>query len=173
VSVQTINRLADVLDMPPSGFAPSFDRASSLVRPDERARTVLEGGVVWEELVTPWHNLEPALLIVPPAASSGGPITRSGEIFVFALAGALNFGLLDDGSRVVTEPGDALVLEAGSTWSWENKGSVEARVLWVEQLPPGAWTRPAEGGGRGSRHEGQPNSTLGRRQRSTSGRDLR
>lgn len=173
VSVQTLNRLADVLDMPPSAFAPSSDRASSLVRPDERARTVLEGGVTWEELVTPWHNLEPALLIVPPGASSGGPITRSGEIFVFALAGALRFELLDEGSQVITEPGDALVLQAGSTWSWENKGSVEARVVWVEQLPPGAWMRTDEGGVRVSRREGQPKSTPGRRQRSTPSRDPR
>jgi DNA-binding transcriptional MerR regulator/quercetin dioxygenase-like cupin family protein len=141
VSVQTLNRLADVLELPPSAFAPSSDRTSSLVRPQERARTVLEGGVTWEELVTPWRNLEPALLIVPPGASSGGPITRPGEIFVFVLAGALSFDLLDQTNRIVTEPGDALVLEAGSTWSWENDGPVEARVVWVEQLAPDAWTR--------------------------------
>jgi transcriptional regulator with XRE-family HTH domain len=140
VSVQTLNRLADVLNMPPSAFAPSPGLRSSRVRPDERARTVLEGGVTWEELVTPWHNLEPALLIVPPGASSGGPITRPGEIFVFAMSGTLWFELLDEDAQVVTEPGDALVLEAGSTWSWENNGPVEATVLWVEQLPPGAWT---------------------------------
>jgi DNA-binding transcriptional MerR regulator len=144
VSVQTLNRLADVLDMPLSAFAPSSDRASSLVRPDERARTVLEGGIVWEELVTPWHNLEPALLIVPPGTSSGGPITRPGEIFVFVLDGSLSFELLDEGSKVVTQPGDALALEVGSTWSWENEGPVEARVVWVEQLSPDAWTRRDE-----------------------------
>ena len=140
VSVQTINRLADVLDVPPSAFTPSSGRPSSLVRPDERPRIVLEGGVTWEELVTPWHNLEPALLIVPPGASSGGPITRSGEIFVLGLAGRLLFELLDESDRVKVEPGDALVLEAGSTWSWENQAKVETRVLRVEQLPPGAWS---------------------------------
>jgi hypothetical protein len=32
----------------------------------------------------------------------------------------------------MTQPGDALVLEAGSTCSWENKRSDEARVVWVE-----------------------------------------
>jgi DNA-binding transcriptional MerR regulator len=174
VSVQTLNRLADVLDMPPSAFAPSSDRASSLVRSDERARTVLEGGVTWEELVTPQHNLEPALLIVPPGASSGGPITRSGEIFVFALTGVLSFELLDEGSRVMTEPGDALVLEAGSTWSWENKGSVEARVVWVEQLPPGAWPRSGdEGGARVSRQGRQLKPAPGRSQGSAPGRSSR
>lgn len=154
MSVQILNRLADVLDVPPSAFAPSSDRTSSLVRPDERARTVLDGGVTWEELVTPWHNLEPALLIVPPGASSGGPITRSGEIFVFALAGDLSFELLNEGSQVTTQPGDALVLEAGSTWSWANKGSVEARVLWVEQLPPDAWGRTDNGDTRASHRAG-------------------
>jgi transcriptional regulator with XRE-family HTH domain len=169
VSVQTLNRLADVLDMPPSAFAPSSGRASSLVRPDERARTVLEGGVVWEELVTPWHNLEPALLIVPPGASSGGPITRPGEIFVLALAGTLSFELLNEGSTVMTQPGDALALEVGSTWSWENKGSVEARVVWVEQLSPGAWTRSDEVGMLVPPRERQPNSARGRGRRPTPG----
>jgi DNA-binding transcriptional MerR regulator len=164
VSVQTLNRLADVLDIPPSAFAPSSDRASNLVRPGERARTVLEGGVIWEELVTPWHNLEPALLIVPPGASSGGPITRSGEIFIFALAGVLSFELLDEGSQVVTEPGDALVLEAGSTWSWENKASAEARVVWVEQLALGAWKRKDDAAKPVSRRERQPKLTPDHRQ---------
>jgi hypothetical protein len=125
--------------MPPSAFAPSSDRASSLVRPTDRARTVLEGGVVWEELVTPWHNLEPALLIVPPGASSGGPISRPGEIFVFSLAGVLTFDLVDEASQVMVQSGDALVLEASSTWSWENTALDEARVVWVEQLSPDAW----------------------------------
>jgi DNA-binding transcriptional MerR regulator len=165
VSVQTLNRLADVLDMPPSAFAPSSDRASSLVRPDERARTVLEGGVIWEELVTPWHNLEPAVLIVPPGASSGGPITRSGEIFVFALAGLLSFELFDEGSQVTTQNGDALVLEAGSTWSWENKGSDEARVVWVEQLPPDAWTRSDQVSKLAPPRATQPKPARGRGQR--------
>lgn len=171
VSVQVLNRLADVLDVPPSAFAPSSDRASSLVRPDERARTVLDGGVTWEELVTPWHNLEPALVIVPPGASSGGPITRSGEIFVFALAGDLSFELLSEGSQVTTQPGDALVLEAGSTWSWANMGSVEARVIWVEQLPPDAWGRAGDGDADGSHRTGRLKSTHDRPERPTSSSD--
>jgi transcriptional regulator with XRE-family HTH domain len=173
VSVQILNRLADVLDVPPSAFAPSSDRTSSLVRPDERARTVLDGGVAWEELVTPWHNLEPALLIVPPGASSGGPITRSGEIFVFALAGDLSFELLNEGSQVTTQPGDALVLEAGSTWSWANKGSVEVRVVWVEQLPPDAWGRTEDGDKHVSHRTGQLKSTHDRPQRPTPNSDSR
>jgi DNA-binding transcriptional MerR regulator len=170
VSVQTLNHLADVLNMPPSAFAPSSGRASSLVRPDERARTVLEGGVIWEELVTPWHSLEPALLIVPPGASSGGPITRSGEIFVLALAGMLSFELFDEGSQVTTQPGDALVLEAGSTWSWENTRSDEARVVWVEQLPPGAWARSDEVSMLAPPRERQPKPARGRGQHSASGK---
>jgi DNA-binding transcriptional MerR regulator len=139
VSVQTLSRVADVLDMPMSAFAPSQPSASRLVRPDERARTVLEGGVMWEELVRPGHRLEPAMLIVPPGASSGGPIARPGEIFVLMMSGSLRFDLPSHDERIVTEPGDALALEAGATWSWENPGPIDARAVWVEQLDPGAW----------------------------------
>jgi transcriptional regulator with XRE-family HTH domain len=139
VSVQTLSRVADVLEMPMSAFAPSQPSASRLVRPDERARTVLEGGVMWEELVRPGHRLEPAMLIVPPGASSGGPIARPGEIFVLMMSGSLRFDLSGHGERIVAEPGDALALEAGATWCWENPGPAEARAVWVEQLDPRAW----------------------------------
>jgi quercetin dioxygenase-like cupin family protein len=94
---------------------------------------------MWEELVRPGHRLEPAMLIVPPGASSGGPIARPGEIFVLMMSGSLCFDLPGHGERIVTEPGDARALEAGATWSWENLGSVDARAVWVEQLDPGAW----------------------------------
>lgn len=139
VSVQILSRVADVLGMPMSAFAPSQRSRSRLVRPDERARTVLEGGVMWEELVWPGHALEPAMLIVPPGATSGGPVARPGEIFVLMMSGQLRFELLDEGDRIVTEAGDALVLEPGSTWSWENPGTADARAVWVEQLSPNAW----------------------------------
>jgi DNA-binding transcriptional MerR regulator len=139
VSVRTLSRVADVLGMPMSAFAPSQRSSSRLVRPDERARTVLEGGVMWEELVTPGHGLEPAMLVVPPGASSGGPVARPGEIFVLLVSGQLRFDLLDEGDRIVADPGDALALEPGSTWSWENPATTEARAVWVEQLGPHAW----------------------------------
>ena len=128
-----------------------------------------DGGVAWEELVTPSHNLEPAPLIVPPGASSGGPVTRPGEILVCRPAGDLSFELLNEGNRVSTQPGDALVLEAGSTWSWENKGSIEAQVVWVEQLPPDARTRTDGSDARAPKPASKLTPTQGRSRHSAPG----
>ena len=139
VSTRNVSRLATALGMPMSAFAPSEPSTAKLVRPHERARTVLEGGVAWEELVAPGQSLEPAMLIVPPGASSGGPITRPGDNFVLMVSGELCFDLLDDAIVMQLHPGDALMLVAGSTWSWENRGSTEATAVWVEHLLPGAW----------------------------------
>ena len=139
VSVQTLSRIADALGMPMSAFAPVQSRATTVMRRDERPRTVLDGGVTWEELSSPGHTLEPALLIIPPGATSGGQVTRPGETFVCLLEGALSFVLLDDEDELTIEPGDSLILSPASTWSWSNSGACEARAFWVEQLPPGAW----------------------------------
>lgn len=139
VSVQILSRIADALEIPMSAFAPVRPLGTSVVRRDERPRTVLDEGVTWEELVSPGHTFEPAVLIVPPGENSGGPIARPGEIFVFALKGRLTFATGNEGSHVTLREGDSLVLSLASTWSWENDGDVETHVLWVEQLPPGAW----------------------------------
>jgi quercetin dioxygenase-like cupin family protein len=58
---------------------------------------------------------------------------------VLMMSGRLRFELLDLGDWIVAEAGDALVLEPGSTWSWENPGAADARAVWVEQLGPDAW----------------------------------
>jgi len=141
VSVEPVteagNRVAEVFGSLPGSLNVLVSLA--LVRPHERARTVLEDGVTWEELVAPGQSLEPAMLIVPPGASSGGPITRPGDNFVLMLSGELCFDLLDDAIVMQLHPGDALMLVAGSTWSWENRGSTEATAVWVEHLLPGAW----------------------------------
>ena len=122
-----------------SAFAPIHTPATSVVRRTDRPRTVLEGGVTWEELSAPGHALEPALLIVPAGATSGGLVTRSGETFVHLLHGALVFAFADGDGELTLNAGDSLTLAAASTWSWSNRGRREARAVWVEQLPAGAW----------------------------------
>jgi quercetin dioxygenase-like cupin family protein len=123
--------------MPMSGLAEFRARSSTVVRADERARGVLDGGVTWEELVLPGSALEPALLIVPAGQGSGGAYSRPGETFAFMLEGALEFTLDDD--RLVVGPGDSIMLEPRTSFSWANRGDVDARAVWVEQLPPDAW----------------------------------
>jgi len=136
-SSSVIARIADAYLIPMSGLAEFRARGPVVVRADERARGVLDGGVTWEELVLPGHALEPALLIVPPGQGSGGPYSRPGETFAFMLEGALDFALEHDEHRV--GPGDSITLEPRATFAWENRGEIDARALWVEQLRPDAW----------------------------------
>ena len=139
LSVQLQSRLADALSLSLTDFAPPADAGLSAVRPADRLITELAGGITWEELAAPGHALEPALLIVPPGETSGGAVARPGENFVLVLDGAVTFTLHDREQEVVLEREDALLLPAGTPWSWANAGAVPARLVWVEQ-------RPASGG---------------------------
>jgi hypothetical protein len=64
------------------------------------------------------------------------------------MSGELRFDLPDEPNPVELRAGDALMLVGGTTWSWENPGSTEARAVWVEHLLPGAWERDALAAGR-------------------------
>ncbi|MGW9212808.1 MerR family transcriptional regulator [Embleya sp. NPDC055664] len=148
-STQLIARITDALGVPMSSLA-SFTRTNaSVVRADERASVVLEGGVQWEELLLPGHDLEPALLTIPPHGSSGGPYSRPGESFAFLMSGSLRIrvgGGLGDHERVA-EPidiaeGDSVALPSRTLISWENVGRKTARAIWIEVLSPKAWSDP-------------------------------
>jgi DNA-binding transcriptional MerR regulator/mannose-6-phosphate isomerase-like protein (cupin superfamily) len=141
-SSSVIARIADAYLIPMSGLAEFRARSSVVVRADERARGVLDGGVTWEELALPGHALEPALLIVPPHQGSGGPYSRPGETFAFILEGALDFILEHDELRVGR--GDSITLEPRTSFAWHNAGRTDARALWVEQLRPDAWEASTE-----------------------------
>jgi DNA-binding transcriptional MerR regulator/quercetin dioxygenase-like cupin family protein len=150
-SSHLIARIADAYLMPMSGLAEFRAAGPRVVRADERARGVLDGGVTWEELVLPGHSLEPAVLTVPPGQGSGGSYERPGETFALMLEGSLYFTL--EGEEHDLGPGDAIVLEARTALMWENRGEVDARAVWVEQLPTGAWNPPGgvdEPGGSGA-----------------------
>jgi DNA-binding transcriptional MerR regulator/quercetin dioxygenase-like cupin family protein len=140
-SSQIVARIADAYLIPMSGLAEFRARGSVVVRADERARGVLDGGVTWEELVLPGHALEPALLIVPPGEGSGGEYSRPGETFAFMLAGTLEFTLGHE--ELAVGPGDSITLEPRTAFAWQNAGEVEARAVWVEQLRPDAWEASA------------------------------
>ncbi|MFI6585243.1 MerR family transcriptional regulator [Embleya sp. NPDC050493] len=148
-STQLIARITDALGVPMSSLA-SFTRTdASVVRADERATVVLEGGVQWEELLLPGHDLEPALLSIPPHGSSGGPYSRPGETFAFLMSGTLRFrvgGGLGDHAQVA-EPidvaeGDSVSFPSRTLISWENVGRKTARAIWIEVLSPKAWSDP-------------------------------
>ncbi len=138
VSPGTLSAIADELGMPMSAFTPNVGPVRRVMRSDERPQTMMAEGVFWEELATPGHRLEPALLMVPPGASSGGTYTRPGEVFVTLLAGELAFEIgRDDFESLRT--GDSILLEPFVSWAWRNPGRRQAKALYVEQLSGDAW----------------------------------
>ncbi|MEV7012844.1 MerR family transcriptional regulator [Streptosporangium sp. NPDC051022] len=138
VSTRLIMRIADALLVPPSALATFRARDTMVVRQDERARGLFEGGVVWEELTLPGSGMECSLLTVPPGEASGGAYARPGESFAFVMSGRLRFVLPGDEEVIVAE-GDSITLPSHTSFAWDNPGSEPARALWVEQLGVGAW----------------------------------
>jgi transcriptional regulator with XRE-family HTH domain len=135
VSTKVLARMADAFGIPMSGFAGATDPQKRVMRVTDRPRTVLAEGVSWEELVAPSsHDLEPALLHVPPGRGSGGVFVRPGESFVFLLEGTLTFQTGERLEEFVLGKGDAIVLDAGVPFSWRNDGKAPATGLWVELI---------------------------------------
>ena len=137
VSVQTLARLADAFSIPMSKFAGPVLLAGHVMRVADRPRTETAGGVTWEELAAPGsHDMEPALLIIPPAQTSGGVVLRPGAIFAYMLAGEVVFEFGDTGETSRLMPGDAMMANSGTPLAWRNDGQTEARCLWVEMIVP-------------------------------------
>jgi DNA-binding transcriptional MerR regulator/quercetin dioxygenase-like cupin family protein len=138
ISPGVLSALADTLDLPMSAFTPNVGPAKRVMRRSERPKTTMAEGVYWEELATPGHLLEPAVLVVPPGGSSGGAYTRPGEIFVTILAGKLAFEIGSDDFAELGR-GDSILLEPFVSWGWRNPGRSEARAIYVELLRSDAW----------------------------------
>lgn len=139
-SANMMSRIADALHMPQSAFsAPRELHAVHITRADERPMTLLDQGVRWEELSPPGQLLEPALLVVPPGAASGGSYVRPGDSFAYVVSGSLTFSFGTRESEQTLGVGDSVVFPGQSPVSWQNLGDAEARVVWVEQLMPDAW----------------------------------
>lgn len=145
VSTKVLARLADAFGIPMSGFAIAADPHNRVMRKTDRPRTLLAGGVAWEELAAPSsHDLEPALLHVPSGQGSGGVFVRPGEAFVFMLEGTLDFQLGEALAIFRLNRGDALIIDPGMSSSWSNPGKKVAKCMWVEFIG-GVRKRPASG----------------------------
>ena len=134
VSVQIHARIADAFEIPIGGLSPVSPVRGRVIRVAERPKTLLAGGVAWEELATSGHELEPAVLIVPASQNSGGVVVRSGEIFVFLLSGFLTFRFQDTLEATTLKPGDAIIVTAGTPHSWCNEGPTTTTCIWVEHV---------------------------------------
>jgi transcriptional regulator with XRE-family HTH domain len=134
-SVQVLSRLADTFAIPMSRFAPNPAAIGRVTRKSARPRTVLADGVTWEELAPPGsHDIEPALLYMPPGQGSGGPIVRPGDVFLLTLNGELVFYLGKHREEVRLGTGDAMIVDGGTPIAWRNPGRKVVTCLWVELI---------------------------------------
>ena len=130
-----IARIADALLVPMSALASSKAPQEAIIRVNDGPTTVNRGGVTWQELGAPGHDMEPAILTVPPGEGSGGSYSRAGETFVLLQDGDLAFRLWSPEPRAIAlRPGDALTIPARTTFEWHNAARVTCRALWVESL---------------------------------------
>jgi transcriptional regulator with XRE-family HTH domain len=135
ISSAIIARLADALLVPLSLLGSSTVPREEVFRRGALPITVVEGDVMWEELGSQGHDMEPAILTVPPGQNSGGPYSRPGEIFAYILEGKLTFTLTSDGSRVFDlARGDAITVPSRTVFEWRNVTMKVARAVWIESL---------------------------------------
>jgi DNA-binding transcriptional MerR regulator len=128
VSPYVLTGVANALDLPMSAFRPVLEAHGRIVRSGARTKSTMAEGVHWEELSTPGHVMEPAVLEVPPGGSSGGAYARLGEIFVTLLSGELVFEL-DGKERQVLRSGDSITLEPFTSFGWQRGTSPGTRDL--------------------------------------------
>jgi mannose-6-phosphate isomerase-like protein (cupin superfamily) len=135
VTSAIIARIADALLVPMSSLASSRPPPAAVIRAGSGPTTVNHGGVTWQELGASGHDLEPAILTVPPGEGSGGSYSRAGETFVLLRDGSLVFTLWrPEETAIELTPGDALTIPARTTFEWHNAGGVTSAALWVESL---------------------------------------
>jgi transcriptional regulator with XRE-family HTH domain len=135
VSNQTLAKLADAFSIPMSKFAGQLNSIGRIIRVSERPRTVIAGGVTWEELAVPGkHEFEPALLYIPAGQSSGGMVLRPGDIFAYVMQGEITFELGDTGEISKLTAGDAVTATGGTPVAWRNDSASLVICLWVEVI---------------------------------------
>jgi DNA-binding transcriptional MerR regulator/mannose-6-phosphate isomerase-like protein (cupin superfamily) len=135
VTSSIIARIADALLVPMSALASSRPPQAAVIRAGSGPTTVNQGGVTWQELGASGHDLEPAMLTVPPGEGSGGSYSRTGETFVLLREGALVFTVWSpEPTAMQLSPGDALTVPARTMFEWRNAAEVTSTALWVESL---------------------------------------
>jgi quercetin dioxygenase-like cupin family protein len=135
ISSAIISRLADALLVPLSLLGSSTAPREAVFRGGSLPKTVIEGDVVWEELGSQGHDMEPAILTVPSGENSGGYYSRPGEIFAYVLEGTLSFAVTNEELREIElVAGDAITVPPRTVFEWRNDGSSVVRAIWIESL---------------------------------------
>jgi quercetin dioxygenase-like cupin family protein len=105
-------------------------------------KTIIEGDVVWEELGSQGHDMEPAILTVPPGKDSGGAYSRPGEIFAYVLEGTFSFSVtIGEPREFELMAGDSITAPPRTVIEWRNIGPEIVRAVWIENLVATGYSR--------------------------------
>lgn len=132
-SVNTLQSLAQSLDVPITVFFENGQNRKRVVyqRAGERKQIVFAQGQV-ESLGggLPRAGSEPFITRLEPDASSGEkPILFAGREFVYCLEGHITY--IVDGETYPLAPGDSLIFDAHTPYSWRNTAHGVSRALLV------------------------------------------
>ena len=130
VSLDKLFELTPTEDLQEAARAPTD--VVEVQRRDDRARIVMEHGVVWERLATTGEGgVDPLLVTYEPGASGsieGKLVGHRGTEFGFVLEGELT--LLFDGQMWTLRPGDSVSFDSGRPHLYRNDTDDPVRGLW-------------------------------------------
>lgn len=138
-SIDTLRRLAEVLDIPAGQLMLKDGRQPNLsvavVRRSERKQLAFPGSKIHYELLTPDMRRRSSLLWVeaPPGSESGPLFSHEGEDGVLVLKGAIEVEVGSVWHHL--ETGDSIYFNAKIPHRWRNSGSVGAEAVWLSTPP--------------------------------------
>lgn len=138
-SIDTLRRLAEVLDIPAGQLMLRDTRQPNLsvavVRRSERKQLAFPGSKIHYELLTPDMRRRASLLWVeaPPGSESGPLFSHEGEDGVLVLKGAIEVEVGSVWHHL--EAGDSIYFNARIPHRWRNSGSVGADAVWLSTPP--------------------------------------
>jgi transcriptional regulator with XRE-family HTH domain len=134
-SIDSLTRIAKVLGVA-SSYLLGETAADAALEPAGRARNKFAAGkfsgVNIKRLVPDSctdNNLEPALLVLEPGASSQ-EMSGSGEEFMLVLSGQLEVTI--SGETYTIREGDNIYFDSGAEHSLKNTSGQTAKILWIK-----------------------------------------
>ena len=132
-----IRLIAGIFNLPVSFFfshTPPSDESSYIVRAESRRKMRDDDTFLTEELLSPdlGGAFELVRSVFAAGSSSNGTVNRPTEEAGYIIKGELRLTI--DGQVFDLGPGDSFSF-SHETMSWENKGTIDAEVIWVIAPP--------------------------------------
>ena len=137
-TVASLHKIASALEVHITDlFRQEIQQFAVFVK-SEDSTLLKSDGIMIESLGSglPNQQLEPFKMIVSPdSGNMSGPVSHSGEEFVYCLSGRIEYVVGDE--TFVLEPGDKLLFKANRPHCWRNLGKELAEVMLVIETDKG------------------------------------